>query len=97
MQNFPQLLLQVLSGAEVPRPGPVPPLLELFTLPSMVRQPLVKSHNASQQAAIAAALMQHSGGFTLIQVISLGSILASPVCQSQELVTLPSRVRQPIL
>ena len=97
MQHFPQLLLQMLSGADVPRPRAAPPLLELCTLSSKVRQPLVKSHNASQQAAIAAALTQHSGGFTLIQVISLGSQSAHPVCQSQELFARPSSVRQPIV
>ena len=69
MKDFPEILLQALMATGMPDTKVAPPLLEVFALPSKLRQALVRSHNASQQAAIAAALTRRDNGITLIQVL----------------------------
>ncbi len=68
LKDFPSFLLKALLNDGAPDQRVAPPLREHFALPSKLRQALVQGHNASQQAAIAAALTRRQEGITLIQV-----------------------------
>ena len=68
LKDFPPFLLKALLADGAPDQRVAPPLREQFAVPSKLRQALVQGHNASQQAAIAAALTRRQEGVTLIQV-----------------------------
>ena len=67
LKDFPPFLLRALLANSAPDERVAPPLREHFALPAVLRQALVRGHNASQQAAIAAALTRRQEGITLIQ------------------------------